>query len=212
MGTAKYIDLIIPRGSGQLVKSIKEQSKMIPVLGHADGVCHVYIDQTANCDQAVEIVLDSKTDYPAACNAAETLLFHEDCITNGVFDTILQELKKAGVDIYSGPRLGSTLTFGPPKAENLKHEYGDLACTVEIVSSLQEAIDHIHKYGSSHTDVIVTEDREAMTTFLDAVDSACVFANCSSRMSDGYRLGLGNIFATSIKIIDLQQVFCICSM
>ena len=187
----QYIDLVIPRGSGELVRSIKDQSKMIPVLGHAEGVCHVYVDRMANVDKAVQIVYDSKTDYPAACNALETLLIHEELLHNGLFETLCTKLKSAGVTIYSGPNLASKLTFGPPEALKLRHEYSDLACTIEVVRSMYDAIDHIHKYGSSHTDVIVSEDREAVAAFLDGVDSACVFANCSSRMADGYRLGLG---------------------
>ena len=188
----QYIDLIIPRGSGELVKSIKDQSKLIPVLGHAEGVCHVYIDRMANIDTAIKIVLDSKTDYPAACNALETLLIHEDLLNNGSFEAICAKLKAAGVTIYSGPNLDSKLTFGPQRADKLRHEYGNLECTIEVVRSMYDAIDHIHKYGSSHTDAIVSEDREAVEAFLNGVDSACVFANCSTRMSDGYRLGLGN--------------------
>jgi len=187
----QYIDLVIPRGSGELVKEIKEKSKLIPVLGHAEGVCHVYIDRMANIDTAIKIVLDSKTDYPAACNALETLLIHEDLLSNGMFEAICAKLKANGVTIYSGPNLDSKLTFGPPPATKLRHEYGDLACTIEVVRSMYDAIDHIHKYGSSHTDAIVSEDREAVESFLNGVDSACVFANCSTRMSDGYRLGLG---------------------
>jgi len=187
----QQIDLIIPRGSGELVKSIKDQSKLIPVLGHAEGVCHVYIDRLANIDTAVKIVIDSKTDYPAACNALETLLIHEDLLSNGMFEVICAKLKASGVAIYSGPNLNAKLTFGPPPAAKLRHEYGDLACTIEVVRSMYDAIDHIHKYGSSHTDSIVSEDREAVEAFLNGVDSACVFANCSTRMSDGYRLGLG---------------------
>merc|ERR1719189_2494811 len=187
----QHIDLIIPRGSGELVKSIKDQSKLIPVLGHAEGVCHVYVDRLANIDSAVKIVIDSKTDYPAACNALETLLIHEDLLSNGMFEVICAKLKASGVAIYSGPNLNAKLTFGPPPAAKLRHEYGDLACTIEVVRSMYDAIDHIHKYGSSHTDSIVSEDREAVEAFLNGVDSACVFANCSTRMSDGYRLGLG---------------------
>ena len=95
--------------------------------------------------------------------------------------------------MFSGPALSSKLTFGPPEAAKLKHEYGDLGCTIEVVKSIYEAIDHIHRYGSSHTDVVVSEDPDTVNTFLDSVDSACVFANCSSRMADGYRLGLGKL-------------------
>jgi len=187
----QYIDLIIPRGSNDMVRSIKERSKSIPVLGHADGICHVYLDKDCDTEKAVKIVVDAKTDYPAACNAMETLLVHESLIENETFYQVCQALKRARVQIYSGPRLAETLTFGPPKAEKLSLEYGDLACTIEIVSDLDEAIEHIHKYGSSHTEVIVTEDEESAERFLSRVDSACVFHNASSRFADGYRLGLG---------------------
>jgi len=187
----QYIDLIIPRGSNELVKSIKERSKSIPVLGHADGICHTYLDEFCDAEKAVKIVLDAKTDYPAACNAMETLLVHESLLTNEVFYLVCAALKKANVEIFSGPYLSEHLTFGPPKAEKMSFEYGGLACTIEIVSNMEEAIDHIHKFGSGHTDVIVTEDKDNAEKFISSVDSACVFHNTSSRFADGFRLGLG---------------------
>merc|ERR1719219_3400555 len=119
-----YIDLIIPRGSNELVKSIKERSKSIPVLGHADGICHTYLDQHADLEKSVKIVVDAKTDYPAACNAMETLLVHESLLTNEVFYLLCAALKRAKVEIFSGPRLSEHLTFGPPKAEKMSYEYG----------------------------------------------------------------------------------------
>merc|ERR1719273_68020 len=186
-----YIDLIIPRGSNELVKSIKERSKSIPVLGYADGICHTYLDQHADLEKSIKIVIDAKTDYPAACNAMETLLVHESLLNNDTFYHICKALKKANVEIYSGPKLSEHLTFGPPRAEKLAKEYGDLSCTVEIVPSMEAAVDHIHRYGSGHTDVIVTEDRDTAERFLAGVDSACVFHNTSSRFADGFRLGLG---------------------
>merc|ERR1719348_1414407 len=186
-----YIDLIIPRGSNELVRSIKERSKSIPVLGHADGICHTYLDEYCDLDKAIKIVVDAKTDYPAACNAMETLLVHESLVTNEYFYHVCNALKKANVEIFSGPKLSQILTFGPPRAEKLAKEYGGLACTVEIVASMEEAIDHIHRYGSGHTDVIVTENTANAEKFLQGVDSACVFHNTSSRFADGFRLGLG---------------------
>lgn len=200
----EYIDLIIPRGSGELVKHIKEQSKMIPVLGHAEGVCHVYVDVFADPAKAVKIVKDSKTDYPSACNALETLLFHEDLVDTPMFHQVCQMLKNEGVQVYAGPKIMPKMTFAPEATKKLKHEYGDLACTIEIVKDVYDAIDHIHKYGSGHTDVIVSEDKTNTNVFLDGVDSACVFSNCSSRMADGFRLGLGKFLICQYSVNTLR--------
>ncbi|KAF6996170.1 hypothetical protein CFC21_012543 [Triticum aestivum] len=181
------IDLVIPRGSNKLVAQIKSSTK-IPVLGHADGVCHVYIDKSADMDMAKRIVMDAKIDYPAACNAM-TLLVHKDLMKTPELNDILVALKTAGVNLYCGPVAHKVL--GYPKADSLHLEYSSMACTVEIVDDVQSAIDHIHRYGSAHTDCVVTTDDKVAETFLRQVDSAAVLYNASTRFSDGARFGLG---------------------
>ncbi|KAJ7961373.1 Delta-1-pyrroline-5-carboxylate synthase [Quillaja saponaria] len=164
------IDLVVPRGSNKLVSQIKESTK-IPVLGHADGICHVYVDKSADMDMAKNIVRDAKVDYPAACNAMETLLVHKDLSCNGGLNELVTELQR--------------------EASSFHHEYGLLACTIEIVDDVSAAIDHIHRHGSAHTECIITEDHEVAETFLNQVDSAAVFHNASTRFCDGARFGLG---------------------
>ena len=180
------IDLVIPRGSNALVQMIQANTR-IPVMGHADGVCHIYVDDSAPFELAVEIIKDAKLDYPAACNAVETLLVHEDWLKKIGFET----LQSACGDI-EWMTSGSDATLAHlPEAPNLHFEYGDKRLTIHPVSHLDAAIDHIHRYGSGHTEVIITNDAKRADTFLRVVDSASVFHNASTRFADGYRYGLG---------------------
>lgn len=181
------IDLVIPRGSNALVSHIQANTK-IPVLGHADGVCHVYLDAAADPAMAAALVVDSKADYPAACNAVEKVLVHE-ALRGPALDGVLGALRAAGVALHAGPRAAREL--GLPPAPAARHEYGSLDVTIELVSGLDEAVDHIHAHGSGHTECIVTADAAAADDFLRRVDSACVFHNASTRFADGYRFGLG---------------------
>jgi gamma-glutamyl phosphate reductase len=189
----ELIDLVIPRGSNSLVMNIKANTR-IPVLGHAEGICHVYVDSEADSEKAADIVVDSKTNYPAACNAAETLLLHESLLADpaGCASYLLRRLQTASVTVMGGPR-AVEVGFIPAAAaaDGFKNEYGDNTITVELVPSLEAAIEHIHNYGSGHTETIVTENAASAQRFLEAVDSACVFHNSSTRFSDGFRFGLG---------------------
>eukprot|EP00640_Fibrocapsa_japonica_P000562 CAMPEP_0113934762 /NCGR_PEP_ID=MMETSP1339-20121228/2036_1 /TAXON_ID=94617 /ORGANISM="Fibrocapsa japonica" /LENGTH=762 /DNA_ID=CAMNT_0000936685 /DNA_START=111 /DNA_END=2399 /DNA_ORIENTATION=- /assembly_acc=CAM_ASM_000762 len=185
------IDLVIPRGSGALVRSIKSGTR-IPVLGHAEGICHVYVDKQADLKKAVALCVDSKTNYPAACNAAETILFHEDTVATGVANEVLRGLRQAGVQVLGGPlAISQGLVDARAPVETFKTEYGCNSVSVEVVKDQASAVAHIHRWGSGHTELIVTEDQQAADSFLRAVDSACVFHNASTRFSDGYRFGLG---------------------
>mmetsp|Transcript_13803 Transcript_13803/g.23023 ORF Transcript_13803/g.23023 Transcript_13803/m.23023 type:complete len:772 (+) Transcript_13803:20-2335(+) len=187
----KCIDLVIPRGGNALVSFIKANTR-IPVMGHADGICHVYVDKHADLGKAERIVVDSKTDYPSACNAAECLLIHEDLVTsaNGSADRLLRALRAHGVTLFGAPR-AQAMGLTEQAAADLHTEYGDLQMTVQVVSSLAEAVTHIHTYGSGHTESIVTEDAATAEAFVRSVDSACVFHNASTRFADGFRFGLG---------------------
>ena len=170
----KYIDLIIPRGGNNLVKFIKENTK-IPVLGHADGICHIFVDESADFDKAKKIIIDAKTQYPSACNTVETLLVHNSFKDK---ELLFRALTSAGIKLIFTP-------------ESWHVEYSDTILSVKEVENLDEAIEHINEYSSGHTESIITEDRENAEIFFNAIDSAGVYHNASTRFADGFRYGFG---------------------
>jgi len=185
----EYIDLIIPRGSNDFVRYIMDNTN-IAVLGHAEGICHVYVDGDADLDMAVRIVVDAKCQYVAVCNAAETLLVDEK-IAKDFLTKAKAALEAKNVELRGCERTISIIDIKPADEEDWSTEYLDLILSVKVVTGLDEAIEHINRYGSGHTDAIVTADKERAAKFMDLVDSANVFSNCSTRFSDGYRYGLG---------------------
>lgn len=170
----KYINLIIPRGGNNLVKYIKSNTS-IPVLGHASGICHIFVDESADINMASSVVVDAKTQYPSACNAVETLLIHKDFVKK---DELLASLQLNEIKLVPNP-------------ENWSTEYGEKTLSVKVVSSLDEAIEHINTYGSGHTDGIITKNLENAEKFMNKVDSAGVYFNASTRFADGFRYGFG---------------------
>jgi glutamate-5-semialdehyde dehydrogenase len=185
----EYIDLLIPRGSNEFVRYIMDNTN-IPVLGHAEGICHVYVDGNADMKMAVNIVVDSKCQYVAACNTAETLLV-DTKIAKDFLPKVKAALEEKNVEIRGCEKVRSIIDVNPAEEKDWSAEYLDLILSIKIVDGLNEAIEHINCYSSHHTDTIVTQDKAAAERFLDLVDSAGVFWNCSTRFSDGYRYGLG---------------------
>ena len=186
------VDLVIPRGSREFVEFVARNSR-VPVLGHGEGICHVYVDSAADVEKAIRITLDSKTQYPAACNAAETLLVHEG-VAERFLPRAVVELKAAGVEVRGCAKTVALLDRQdiPAATEaDWATEYSDLILSVRVVRDIGEAISHIEQYGSGHTEAIVTEDAGAAQKFLEQVDAAGVFHNASTRFADGFRYGLG---------------------
>ncbi len=185
----KYIDLVIPRGSNEFVRYIMDNTN-IPVLGHADGICHVYIDGDADPDMAVNITVDSKCQYVAVCNAAETLLV-DNKIAGKFLPKVKAILEGKSVELRGCERTISIIDVKSATEEDWSTEYLDYILSIKIVDGLDAAIEHINQYSSGHTDTIVTNDKEKADRFMALVDSANVFWNCSTRFSDGFRYGLG---------------------
>ena len=183
------IDLIIPRGSNEFVRYIMDNSR-IPVLGHADGICHVYVDASADIDMAVSVTVDSKTQYVAVCNAAETLLVHKD-IAEVFLPAVHKALAEKNVQLRGCERTREIISCGQASEEDWKTEYLDYILSIKVVDSVEDAIRHINRYGSGHTDTIVAQDNKAVRAFMSLVDSAGVFCNCSTRFADGFCYGFG---------------------
>jgi glutamate-5-semialdehyde dehydrogenase len=186
------VDLLIPRGGKAFVEQISRQSR-IPVLGHGEGICHIYVHATADLQKAERIVMDAKVDYPAACNAAETLLLDASVAADFV-PRIAAQLIAAGVEVRGCERTRAVAKSGDVRVatqEDWATEYGDMILAVKVVDGLDAAIAHIHEFGSAHTEAIITEDAAAAEKFLGEVDAAGVFHNASTRFADGYRYGLG---------------------
>ena len=183
------VDLIIPRGSNDLVRFIQDNTR-IPVLGHADGICHLYIDEVADMGNALRVAIDSKTQYPAACNAIETLLLHE-LIAPSFLAKAIPLFDKLGVTLRGDEKSQALGIEKLAKENDWSTEYLDLILSVKVVSNLEEALDHINRYSSRHTDAIVTSNKDTAEKFLRSVDSSGVYHNCSTRFADGFRYGFG---------------------
>ena len=183
------VDLIIPRGSNALVRYIQDHTR-IPVMGHADGLCHLYVDGAADVERAVRLTLDSKVQYPAACNAIETLLVHQ-AIAPRFLPAAIAALEGAGVELRGDPRARALGVSAAASDADWDTEYSDLVLSVKVVTDLEEALAHIDRHGSRHTEAICTEDAAAAERFLASVDSAGVYWNCSTRFADGQRYGFG---------------------
>ena len=183
------VDLLIPRGSNSFVQYIMNHTK-IPVMGHADGICHIYADKDLDVEKAVKIIIDSKTQYTAVCNAAETLLVHKDA-AEALLPVLSKAFREKNVEVRGTAAVQQIISCNNATEEDFKTEYLDFIISVKIVDDLEEAIVHINRYGSHHTDCIIAENTATAEKFMQYVDSAGVYQNCSTRFADGYRYGFG---------------------
>ena len=183
------VDLLIPRGSNAFVRYIMENTK-IPVMGHADGVCHVYVDKDCDPEKAIRILIDAKTQYTAACNAAETVLIDRH-IAGDFLPALAAAMKAEGVRLRGTAEVTAMIGGETMGEDEFNTEYLDLVMSVKLVDGVQEAVDHINRFGSHHTDAIVTENAQTADYFMQMVDSAGVYQNCSTRFADGFRYGFG---------------------
>ena len=183
------VDLVMPRGSSEFVSYI-EANTQIPVLGHTEGVCHVYVDDAADLDMAADIAFDAKVQYPAVCNAVETLLVDDD-VAEQFLPDIVERYREAGVTLRGDEATRDIVDIDPVTDDDWRAEYGDLELAIKVVEDVYDAVSHINTNGSKHTESIVTEDSETAETFMTGIDAASVFHNASTRFADGYRYGLG---------------------
>ncbi len=183
------IDLLMPRGSTEFVRYIQENTK-IPVLGHTEGICHVYVDSAADLEMGTEVAYDAKVQYPAVCNAVETLLVHED-VAEAYLPKIADRYESAGVEMRGDERTRSIIDVAEATQDDWETEYGDLVISIKVVDAATSAIDHVNTFGSKHTESIITEDSETAAAFMQQVDASSVFHNASTRFADGFRYGLG---------------------
>ncbi|WP_324664898.1 glutamate-5-semialdehyde dehydrogenase [Haloarcula sediminis] len=183
------VDLVMPRGSSEFVSYI-EANTQIPVLGHTEGVCHVYVDEAADLQMAEDIALDAKVQYPAVCNAVETLLVNE-AVAAEFLPGAVERYREEGVTLRGDDATREVVDVDPVTDDDWRAEYGDLELAIKVVEDVYEAVDHINENGSKHTESIVTEDADTAETFMTGIDAASVFHNASTRFADGYRYGLG---------------------
>lgn len=183
------VDLLIPRGSNAFVRYIMDNTR-IPVMGHADGICHIYVDASADPDVAIPVIIDAKTQYTAACNAVETLLVHAEAAP-ALLPRVAEACAAAGVTVRGDDRAQALASCEAATDQDWDTEYLDLVVSVKVVDSIDEAIAHINRHGSHHTDAIIAEDDSAADRFMQLVDSAGVYRNCSTRFADGFRYGFG---------------------
>ena len=185
----KSVDLLIPRGSNKFVQYIMNNTK-IPVMGHADGICHTYLDKDADMEKAVSIIVDAKTQYTAACNSTETLLV-DRAIAKEKLSLIAEKLKEQKVVLHGTKEVSELISCAVMEEEEFNTEYLDLEISIKLVDGVEEAIEHINRFGSHHTDCIITENVETAEKFMQYVDSAGTYMNCSTRFADGFRYGFG---------------------
>ncbi|MDS0278907.1 glutamate-5-semialdehyde dehydrogenase [Halomicroarcula sp. S1AR25-4] len=183
------VDLVMPRGSSEFVSYIQDNTQ-IPVLGHTEGVCHVYVDEAADLEMAADVAFDAKVQYPAVCNAVETLLVN-DAVADDFLPEMVARYREAGVTLRGDAATRDIVDVDPATDDDWETEYGDLELSIKVVDDVYEAIDHANTFGSKHTESILTEDADTAETFMTGIDAASVFHNASTRFADGYRYGLG---------------------